>query len=103
MCDGGKYFHRVYSLYFLTACLLLMPASASGQQPAATGLLSITTDPPGLEIFLDGRSIGKTPIDRLRMVTGNYEAKIKYPCYPEMIETVEVGAGEDVEMMFDLY
>ena len=73
---------RFYILFFSIICLFLSSQSLSFSadliEPSRTlegkkqnvGKLSVFSDPPGLDVFLDGVDIGKTPIFLKEVTTG---------------------------------
>ncbi|RME51940.1 MAG: PEGA domain-containing protein [Deltaproteobacteria bacterium] len=61
------------------------------------GSAEIESDPPGAEIFLDGKlQPEKTPVRLDRLEAGRrYALQIRYPGYLPFQETIEVGKGEE--------
>lgn len=56
----------------------------------ARGAASVVSDPPGAEVFLDGRSVGHAPILMKDMVRGTHYLRIEAPGVDPWAETVEV-------------
>lgn len=40
------------------------------------GVLNVYSEPPGLEIFIDGKLIGKTPVKSVRLSAGEHQLRI---------------------------
>ena len=56
---------------------LIEPTRTLEQPREGTGLLTVTSEPPGLEAVLDGRLIGKTPVFAVRFPAGIHVLRIQ--------------------------
>lgn len=59
----------------------------------APGRVSVTGVPPGAEVFIDGRSVGRVPIAAADLPAGTYALRISHPGYVALESTVTVTAG----------
>ncbi len=64
-----------------------------GGAAAATGALSITTDPVNAEVFVDGRPAGQTPTSLVSLSVGEHRVRIVKNGYLENARVVTVAAG----------
>lgn len=63
-----------------TNCLgsgLIEPARTLEGEKAATGRLSIFSEPPGLKVMLDGKAVGTTPVHIESVNQGSHDLKIE--------------------------
>ncbi len=58
----------------------------------ATGIVSVTTTPPGATVALDGRPIGTTPLTH-RVGVGEHELTIRMQDFAVIEEKVEIASG----------
>jgi serine/threonine-protein kinase len=73
------------------------------QAPAAVGgLLTISTDPIGAEVYIDGVDVGQTPIVEYSVAAGKHTIKVERAGYKMQTETVTVGANDTVRRKFSL-
>lgn len=57
---------------------------------------------PWAEVWVDGRSVGETPIANLSMPIGNHELTFRHPELGEQRKTVVVGTGAPARVGIDL-
>ena len=57
---------------------------------AELGTLSISSQPEGASIFIDGNRAGTTPSDNIQLTSGTHQVKIKKEGYEEYSETVTI-------------
>jgi len=69
------------------------PGEISADLPPATGSIEIISNPPGLNISIDGTNQGQTPLT-LRLTTGRHEMKVSGNAQ-EQVQTIEVGKEEE--------
>jgi hypothetical protein len=55
---------------------LIEPSRDLDAAQAQTGLLTVTSEPPGLPVTLDGESVGETPIWRRSLERGEHKIRI---------------------------
>ena len=60
----------------------------------AFGWLTVHSDPPGLDVKVNGEPVGKTPFDEREMAPGTYEVSVSDPQHHEAKERVEIKKGE---------
>jgi eukaryotic-like serine/threonine-protein kinase len=79
--------------------------TAGGEQPvnfeltAVLGALRIETTPPGLEVFIDGKSSGLSPVT-VSLPAGSHNLKVSAPPGgADRVETVEVPANETARVV----
>ena len=56
---------------------LIEPTRSLKEAPAAAGLLNVLSEPPGIEVRVDGRVIGKTPVFSASFAAGVHVLRIK--------------------------
>jgi hypothetical protein len=64
--------------------------------------LTITTNPPeGVAIFIDGRPVGKTPLDRLVIDMGPHEIRAEHPLYGKQLREIVAMRSQQLELSID--
>jgi hypothetical protein len=58
------------------------------------GWLSVKSTPPDLDVALNGKVVGKSPIDRFEVTPGTYEVLVQDRCYLSAGKKVQVGRDE---------
>ncbi|HWB61040.1 MAG TPA: SUMF1/EgtB/PvdO family nonheme iron enzyme, partial [Chthoniobacteraceae bacterium] len=74
--------------------------TASKELDFAWGSVAVTSEPPGAEIFADGKSLGKTPA-RFPLPPGKYKLTAKYADWPDDTRDVTVQNGQDAAVNFE--
>jgi hypothetical protein len=59
--------------------------------------LSVISDPPGADLFIDTEKVGKTPFDG-QILPGERAIKISAPGYKELAKTITVGARGEIKL-----
>ena len=62
------------------------------------GWLTVKSEPAGLEVKINGRLAGRTPLVRVEQDPGLYEVLIESPCYYPAGKRVELKKGEEKEV-----
>ena len=62
--------------------------------PVASAPLSISSNPPGAEVYIDNDSKGKTPV-KLSLIVGKHEVRLTLPNYHEWKSLVQLT--EEIE------
>jgi len=62
--------------------------------------LSLATTPPGAMAYLDEKKLGMTPMDRQRVVPGNYALRLEMPGYETRRETVSFAKNGDFSLSY---
>ncbi len=97
----------VLTLLFLNADWLLRePAYVSSEAPAAaeaapavppptpaTATLSVETQPAAAAVFVNGDSVGLSPLRSYALPGGTYRLSVRKPAYAALDTTVTLGAG----------
>jgi len=65
------------------------------------GELTINSSPSGLAVHLDEREIGKTPISKVKVATGEHTLVIKDPCFKEIGSRLSLKRGESKSVTLD--
>ena len=82
------------------------PAPTSSPTPTPTvtptGSISITTDPPGAEVCLDGSRTCITPCSFDRVSAGSYNLSIAKVGYKDFTKAISLGPGETKEYDIEL-
>lgn len=66
------------------------------------GVVSVHSLPPGLELKVNGRAVGNTPIERLELDPGAHELLISDPCYFDQGKRINIRAGESRRLDFEV-
>ncbi len=67
------------------------------------GQVTLSTDPAGARVFLDGRDLGTTPLDEpLLLDSGGHHARAELEGYQPATRQVTVGAGESLDLLLTL-
>ena len=72
---------------------------AAAPKAVASGKLSITTIPLGVEVFVDGQSRGKTPMAPVTLPAGNHSLELRIPSYKTVKQGVAIIAGQQKSLM----
>jgi hypothetical protein len=63
------------------------------EAPKDSGIISITSDPPGAKIFIDGEFKGQTPAE-ISLTTGTYQLFLEYQLYEPYKDSVVIEKGQ---------
>jgi len=61
--------------------------------PSGPGSLQVVSRPSGAQVFLDGRSVGRTPLLIPEVTAGSHEVRLDLPGFNRWVTTVDVKAG----------
>ena len=64
------------------------------------GVLSVTSEPSQLELLVDGRAMGRTPLARVEVDAGTHEVLISDPCFFDKGRRVSLRAGQTRNLDF---
>ncbi len=78
----------------------LKPASIPASKPETFGSLYVKTDPPVTEVWMDGKSIGQTPVQVKKIKTGEYSLTAKKKYYEDANR--EISIKKDIVTRLDL-
>ena len=69
---------------------------------SANSFISVSSQPPGAAVKLDGKPSGVTPVTLGPLAPGRYELTIEYQDFPTQTRTLDVKAGalHDVKARF---
>jgi hypothetical protein len=73
-------------------------ALALASSRAATSELLVTSVPPRAKVQLDGRSIGRTPLQLRAIPRGRYKLRVTLRGFRPFAQLVEVGEGDSVRV-----
>lgn len=59
------------------------------------GWYSVTSTPPGADVYLDNKLVGKTPLARAEISSGQRQLRLQYPLYHNHEESFEISDGDD--------
>ena len=77
-----------------TAAAPEAPAAAAPEPaPPETATLTITSDIPGAQVFLDRQFVGATPATAKDVTPGQHQLNVSAPGYDNHVQTIEVAAG----------
>lgn len=71
--------------------------TTQSEPPAAKAMwatIEVLSSPPGMEVHLDGKSVGKTPITLDKVTPGMHDVTYKDEANGDATYSVEVGEGE---------
>ena len=68
----------------------------------AFGHLSVDSDPPGAEVFIDGSRIGTTPWENPRQPSGRYNIRLSIDLHLDAVEQVTVTDGSKTDRFISL-
>jgi len=60
---------------------------------SASGFVSVTSQPPGATVKLNGKVAGETPVKLGPLTPGRYELTIEFQDFPSQTRTLDVKAG----------
>ena len=63
-------------------------------QPVA-GVLSVTTDFPGIQVLVDGNRIGEAPVQEMTLPPGDHEVILRRDGFEDRVSRLSVSAGRD--------
>lgn len=61
--------------------------------PALVGVMSVTSDPPGATVWLDGEAVGETPVTLRDIPSGNHQLRMTRPNHETFETDITVAAG----------
>jgi archaellum component FlaG (FlaF/FlaG flagellin family) len=68
-------------------------AMAASEAGRAFGTLSISTDPAGADVFVDGRPVGQAPTEVRTVAVGSHRVRVVKPGFLENARVVDVAAA----------
>jgi hypothetical protein len=77
-------------------------AASSKTEEDGTGVLSIESIPDGAEILLDGKLIGTTPANHIRLRTGDHSLLLRRSGYDDWARDVTVLSGNELTLKANL-
>lgn len=66
------------------------------------GTLSLQSSPTGADVFLNGQNRGKTPLNRLRLDSGQYELEMRLSMYHVHKEQMLIKEGEEKNLNLNM-
>ncbi len=66
------------------------------------GFVNLSTDPAGAEVYLDGKMVGKSPIQGLQVESGSHNFSLRSTAYHELNESFAMSDGETKDLQFAL-
>ncbi len=80
----------------MLAYLLLIALAVS--QAAADGSLRVKTDVGEVEVFLDGKNVGKTPLTLAALASGTHHLLLTKPGYSDHEELAQIQSGATAKL-----
>ncbi len=65
------------------------------------GYLSVESEPAGIEVLLDGKSIGKTPVEKVSLSPGAHQVETSDACYYQTGEKFTTKRGESKNLRLE--
>jgi tetratricopeptide (TPR) repeat protein len=72
-------------------------AAEACEKKAGFGTVTFRTETPGIEVFVGGALVGKTPVTELKLVPGTYRVEYRHPDYEILSEDVTVEQDKPYE------
>ena len=69
----------------------------SKTKPADVGKVDLRSE-PSADVFLNGRLIGKTPVEKLSLDSGTHSLEFRHPRYESVKKEINLQAGEHVQV-----
>lgn len=66
------------------------------------GILKVTSDPPGADVYLDMTYLGKTPLERNDLKVGTHRVRVSLPGYIDRFKGVQLDTGKPAELSLQL-
>ncbi|HYX93133.1 MAG TPA: PEGA domain-containing protein [Myxococcaceae bacterium] len=63
--------------------------------PPVAGVLSVTTDLPGIQVLVDGNRIGDAPVQDAMLPPGDHEVILRRDGFEDRVSRLSVSAGRD--------
>jgi PEGA domain len=80
---------------------LTLSQAASGQLPG-TGILIVSSNPAGANVYVDGKSEGKTPLTLPNMTAGQHNLLLTLTDYTDASRAVNVSSGAENQVAVDM-
>lgn len=77
-------------------------ASSSPSIPAGLGGLTVSSEPAGADVYLDGKLAGETPFTSTSVAPGDHRVKVVKAGYLENARIVSVAAGRAIDVAVKL-
>jgi serine/threonine protein kinase len=97
LSERGRWFAAgviVMALVMVVASWLIGPAILGSDSPTVTGTLTVSSVPPGAELFVNGLSAGTTPREITDLPDGEHILRAEHPSYAPAEQTVDIGDDE---------
>ena len=75
--------------------------SVSGGQVPAPGTLIVSSSPAGANVYVDGKSAGKTPVTIPDMPAGQHTLLLTLPGYADVSRSIDVSTGAENQVAID--
>lgn len=69
------------------------PAPVASAPAAAVGLLTIQSDVPGAQVFIDRQFVGAAPVKAHELTLGSHKVNVSAPGFEGVAETIDVEPG----------
>ena len=93
----------ISSIAALIVLVILFKILSPGGEPVNEAYISISTTPPGSEIFVNDKSIGKSPIEEFKIESDkNISVKISKEGFNPLDTTLNIKSGEKENLAFKL-
>jgi hypothetical protein len=89
-------------IFMTDSTLAKEPPARDNRAPANFSTLSVTTDPAGAELFIDGNLLGKTPLVLSRITPGDHVLKTGKPGYRTDYRQIQILAEKQVSLSFSM-
>ena len=85
-------------VFIIAACLVLFLFAAGSvfAQPIRSARLKIVSNVPGAQVFVDGRAVGRTPME-VRVPLGRHTVRVTAAGYDDFERTMDVRRDEGIQ------
>ena len=77
------------------------PPPAPAPVPEAPGVLQLAVKPWGT-VWVDGRSLGDTPLGRIELASGSHTLRVRHPAYEIWEKVITIRPGQTERLVVDL-
>ena len=82
--------------------IILTPVSAVASEAEDTGTIHVESNPEGVKLKLNKYEVGETPMTLIMLEHGKYKLIGELKGYKDAKYEVELGAGEKIDVTFDM-
>jgi hypothetical protein len=92
---AGKSYKCTY--HFETGNMECAPADSSAKEVEQKGYLTLSSEPK-CDVFVDGKGVGKTPLEKIKVSVGNHNIEFRTDGYDAVFKDVSVEEGQTIRV-----